>query len=120
MTTSYEMAPPPTPITILLLHLQVLYDVIILTFIIATSLFPSGTCTQYTDIWRGTRWTTQLLYGHEARLVSLTHKKGVAIEAWRQRGSLESLTKVNHVLCEAESEAESGALPNNRLNYRFN
>jgi hypothetical protein len=74
------------------------------------SLFPGGTRTQHTDIWKKTRWTTQLLYGHEARLVSPTRKKGVAIEAWRKRGSPESLAKVNHVLCEAESEAESGAL----------
>ena len=114
------MAPPPTPIAILLSHLQALHDVATLTFTTAMNLFPSGTRTQHTNMWRGTRWAMQLLYNHEAWLVSLTRKKGVAIEAWRQRGSLKSLTKVNHVLCEAESEAESGALPNNRLNYRFN
>jgi hypothetical protein len=27
------------------------------------------------DMWRGTRWTTQLLYGHEARLLSVTRMK---------------------------------------------
>ena len=34
-----------------------------------------------------------------------------------ERGSLESLTDVNHVLCEAKSGALSGGSPNDRLNY---
>ena len=67
------MAPPPTPITTLLSHLQALYDIIGLTFVVAISLFLGGIYTQYTDIWKGTRWTTELLYSHEARLISLTY-----------------------------------------------
>src|SRR6266571_3100939 len=69
------MASPHTPTAILLSHLQALSDVIILTFIIAMSLFPGGIHTQHTDIWRGTRWTSQLLYGHEQRLVNLTRMR---------------------------------------------
>ena len=42
MTTSYDMATPHTPIAILLSHLQALYNVIILTFVIAMGLFPGG------------------------------------------------------------------------------
>ena len=38
-TTSYNMATPNTPITILLSHLHVLYNIIILTFVITISLF---------------------------------------------------------------------------------
>jgi len=66
------MAPPPTLIVILLSHLQVLYDVIGLTFVVVMSLFLGGVYTQHIDMWRGTRWIMQLLYGHEARLMSLT------------------------------------------------
>ena len=66
------MATPHALIAILLSHLQALSNVIILTFVIAISLFSGGVCTQYTDIWRGTKWTSQLLYGHEQRLVNLT------------------------------------------------
>src|SRR6266571_7657479 len=69
------MATPHALIAILQSHLQALYDVIILTFVIAMSLFPGGARTQHTDIWRGTRWTTQLLYGHEQRLVNITRMK---------------------------------------------
>ena len=66
------MATPRTPIAILLSHLQALPNVIILTFVIAMSLFLGSVRTQHTDIWRGTKWTSQLLYGHEQRLVNLT------------------------------------------------
>ena len=69
------MVTPHTPIAILLSHLQALSDFIILTFVIATSLLPGGVRTQHTDIWRGTKWTSQLLYGHEQRLVNLTRMK---------------------------------------------
>ena len=69
------MATPHTPIAILLSHLQALSDFIILIFVIATSLLPGGVRTQHTDIWRGTKWTSQLLYGHEQRLVNLTRMK---------------------------------------------
>ena len=131
VTTSCDMATPHTPTAILLSHLQALSDVIILTFIIAMSLFPGGVRTQHTDIWRGTRWTSQLLYGHEQRLVNLTRMR--RSKCWSQRGrwsrrrlhyytkvgsrdrglvaergSLESLTDVNHGLCEAKSGASYG------------
>jgi hypothetical protein len=36
------MATPHTPIAILLLHLQAVYDVIILTFMVAMGLFPGA------------------------------------------------------------------------------
>ena len=36
------MATPHNPIAILLSHLQALYNVIILTFVITVSLFPAG------------------------------------------------------------------------------
>ena len=49
-----------------------------------------------------------------------TLKQGVAIEAWWQRGSLKSPTKINNLLCEVKYGALSGGLPNERLNYRFN
>jgi len=39
VTTSYDMATSHTPIAILLSHLQALYNVIILTFVIAMGLF---------------------------------------------------------------------------------
>jgi hypothetical protein len=55
VTTSCDMAAPHTPIAILQSHLQALYDVLILTFVIAISLFPGGARTQHTDMWRGTR-----------------------------------------------------------------
>ena len=69
------MATPYTPIAILLSHLQALSDFIILTFVIAMSLFPGGVRTQYTDIWRGIKWISQLLYSHEQRLINLTCMK---------------------------------------------
>ena len=50
VTTSYNIAPPPTLIATLLSHLQALYNVIGLTFVVTVSLFPGGVCTQYTDI----------------------------------------------------------------------
>jgi hypothetical protein len=43
--------------------------------VIAIILLLRGVCTQHTDMWRGTRWTTQFLYGHEARLLSVTRMK---------------------------------------------
>jgi hypothetical protein len=114
------MATPHTPIAILLSHLQALSDIIILTFVIAMSLFLGGVCTQYTDVWRGTKWTSQLLYGLEQRLVNLTRMRP---EVFRlhyytkvgsrdtglvaERGSLELLTDNNHGLCEAKSGALS-------------
>ena len=127
-----DMATPRIPIAILLSHLQALSNVIILTFVIAISSFSGGVCTQYTDIWRGTKWTSQLLYGHEQRLVNLTcmrpkvfrlhyytkvgsRDRGLVAE----RGSLELLTDINHGLCEAKSGASYGGLPNDRLIYRF-
>jgi hypothetical protein len=42
VTTSCNMATPHAPIAILLSHLQALYNIIILTFVIAISLFPGG------------------------------------------------------------------------------
>ena len=39
------------------------------------------------------------------------------IEAWWQRGLLKLPTKINNVLCEVESGALYGGLPNNQLNY---
>jgi hypothetical protein len=49
-----------------------------------------------------------------------TPKQGVAIEAWWQRGSLKSPTKIEDPLCKVKYGASSGGLPNDRLNYRFN
>ena len=49
-----------------------------------------------------------------------TLKQGVAIEAWWQRGSLKSTTKINNPLCGVKYGASSGGLPNDRLIYRFN
>ena len=40
-------------------------------------------------------------------------KEGSRDRGLAAKGSLKSLTKVNYVLCEAESEAKSGASPNN-------
>ena len=96
------------------------------------SLFLGGVRTQHTDVWRGTKWTSQWLYGHEQRLVNLTcmrpevfrlhyytkvggRDRGLVAE----RGSLELLTDINHGLCEAKSGASYGGLPNDRLIYRF-
>ena len=125
------MATPHALIAILLSHLQALSNVIILTFVIAISSFSGGVCAQYTDIWRGTKWTSQLLYGHEQRLVNLTcmrpkvrlhyytkvgnRDRGLVAEG----GSLKLLTDINHGLCEAKSGASYGGLPNDRLIYRF-
>src|SRR5437588_7685110 len=36
---------------------------------------PAGVRTQHTDVWRGTIWTMQLLYGHEQRLYNLTRMR---------------------------------------------
>ena len=34
-----------------------------------------GVHIQYTDMWHGTTWTTQLLYGHPQRLYNLTRMR---------------------------------------------
>ena len=66
------MATPPTLIAMLFQsRLYVFYDVLILTLAIAIILLPYSVRTQYTDMWRGIRWTTQLLYSHEARLLNI-------------------------------------------------
>ena len=72
-TTSCSIATLYNLIAILLLHLQALYNIIILTFIIAMSLFLKGVRTQHTNIWRGIKWTAQLLYSYKQRLVNLTY-----------------------------------------------
>ena len=36
------------------------------------SLFLKGVRTQHTNIWRGIKWTAQLLYSHKQQLVNLT------------------------------------------------
>ena len=60
---------------ILIQHLHVIYDVLLLTLVIGVFLRPRGVRTQYTDIWRGTQWTTQLLHGHEERLRNVTRMR---------------------------------------------
>ena len=69
------MAPLHTPIPTLQSQLHISYDALILTFLFAMILLLRGVRTQHTDMWRGTTWTTQLLYGHEARLLSVTRMK---------------------------------------------
>ena len=67
--------PPPPPATILLQELQALYDVLLLVLVVAVKLRPGGVRIQHTDMWRGTTWTTQLLYGHPQRLYNLTRMR---------------------------------------------
>ena len=110
MTTLYA------PIAILLLYLQTLYNIIVLTFVIAISLFPGalipkvGEGVENVDGREG--WPRRRLY-YYTKVGS--RDRGLVAE----RGSLESLTDVNHTLCEVKPRASSGALPSDRLNYRF-
>jgi len=129
VTTSYNMATPNTLIAILLSHLHALYNIIILAFVIAISLFlgrrrrrrhycssttaPTGGGQRCRKRWsqRG-RWPRRRLY-YYTKVGS--RDRGLVAE----RSSLESLADVNHALCEAKYGASYGSSPNNRLNYRF-
>ena len=126
MTTSYDMATPHAPIAILLLHLQALYNIIILTFVISMSLFPGrhGVAVALLRLLREVGEGVESVdrregVGQGGGSIT-TPKQGVAIEAWWQRGSLKSPTKINDPLCEVKYGASSGGLPNDRLIYRFN
>ena len=129
VTTFCNMATLHTLIAILLSHLQALSDFIILTFVIAISLFlghhrrrerccssttaPTGGERRCRKRWpqRG-RWPRRRL--HYYTKVGSRDRGLVA-----GRGSLELLTNVNHGLCEAKSRALYKGLLNDRLNYRF-
>ena len=129
MTTSRDMATPHASTAILLSHLQALYNVIILTFVIAISLFlghrgrrgrrcnsttartGGGQRCRKRRSWRG-RWPRRRL--HYYTKVGSRDRGLVA-----KRGLFESLTDVNYALCEVKYGASSGAQPNSRLNYIF-
>ena len=113
VTTSCNMATPHTPTAILLSHLQALYNVIILIFLIAMSLFPHrcnsttapmGGGRRYRKRWsqRG-RWPRRRLHCY-TKVGS--RNRGLVAE----RGSFESLTDVNHALCEVKSGASLWSL----------
>ena len=125
-TTSCNMATPHTLIVILLSHLHTLYNIIILTFVIAISLFlgcrrhccssttaPMGGGQRCRKRWsqRG-RWLRRRLH-YYTKVGS--RDRGLVAE----RSSLELLADVNHALCEAKSGALYGSSLNDLLNYRF-
>ena len=114
--TSRDVATPHAPIAILLLHLQALYNVIILTFVIAISLFPGGAHTGGGRRRRKCLIAERALAEENLLLRQVGSRNGGLVA---ERGSLESLTDVSHALCEVKSGASSGALPNDRFNYRF-
>jgi len=124
--TSCGMAAPHAPIVILQSHLQALYNVIILIFVIVISLFSgrrrrrSNPTTARTggrqrcrkrQSQRG-RWPRRRLH-YYTRVGS--RDRGLVAE-W---GSFKSLTDGNYALCEVKYGASHGASPNNRLNYIF-
>ena len=109
---SDDIMTPHTPIAILLSHLQALYNIIIiLTFVIATSLFSGRRgrrgrhCGSTTAPTRGGqrcrkrrsqrgRWLRRL----HCYIKIGSRDRGLVAE----RGSFESLTDVNHALCEVK------------------
>jgi hypothetical protein len=118
-----------TLIAILLSHLQALSNFIILTFVVAISLFlghhrrrgrccssataPTGGKQRCRKRWsqRG-HWLRRRLYYY---IKVGSRDRGLVAG----RGSLELLTNVNHGLCEAKSRASYGGLLNDQLIYRF-
>ena len=123
------MMTPHTPFAILLSYLQALHNhIIILTFVIATSSFSGHRgrrgrhCDSTTAPTRGGqrcgkrrsqrgRWLRRL---HCYTKVG-SRDRGLVAE----RGSFESLTDVNHALCEVKYGALYGASSNDRLNRDF-
>jgi hypothetical protein len=94
------MATPQAPIATLQSRLQALYNVIILTFVIAISLFPGVAVTllwlvgevgkDVGNINRRGRWPRRLHYYTKVG----SRDRGLVVE----RSSFESLTDVNHAL----------------------
>ena len=95
------------------------------------SLFPGVFVPNILIYGGGIKWMSQLLHGHEQRLVNLTRmrpevfrlryytKVGSRDRGLVERGSLKLLADINYGLCEAKSGAQYGGLPNDRLIYRF-
>ena len=128
VATSYNMAIPRTLIAILLSQLHALYNIIILTFMIAISLFLGrcrrrGHCCSSTTAPTGggqrcrKRWSQRGRWPR--RLHSYTKVGSRGRDPVAERSSLESPADVNHALCEAKSGASYGSSPNDRLNHRF-
>ena len=83
------MATPHASIAILQSHLQALYDVIILTFVIAMSLFPGALVLSVLICGeeQGGRRSCSTAMSNDEEETPLLHQSREPIEVWWQRGS---------------------------------
>ena len=120
VTTSYNIATPRTLIAILPSHLQAL-QYYYLNLRNRDKLVSGGVAVALLQLLREVAAGVEKVdrregIGRGGGSIA-TPKQGVTIEAWWQRGSLKSPTKINNPLCGVKYGASSGGLPNDRLIY---